>query len=254
MRDVAILVDGGFFLRRIRSLGHLDDPPRAEPALDCLARRRENHLAALNRRYGLAIPPDDDERRWRPLTNRHGLLYRVFFYDAPPFMGRAHFPISKRAIDFAKTEQASFRRDLFVRLRKTRDVALRLGELAGRSRWILREDAQRRLLRREITLDELTDDDFDYDLKQKGVDMRIGLDISSLTLKKQVKVIVLVTGDADFVPAAKLARREGVEIILDPLGFNVSDALFEHIDGLRHGLARVDQPGAEPDAAVPEND
>jgi uncharacterized LabA/DUF88 family protein len=48
-------------------------------------------------------------------------------------------------------------------------------------------------------------------LRQKGVDMRIGLDIASMTLKHQVDTIILVTGDSDFVPAAKLARREGVE-------------------------------------------
>ena len=42
--------------------------------------------------------------------------------------------------------------------------------------------------------------------------MRVGLDIASLTLKKQVEVIVLVTGDSDFVPAMKFARREGALI------------------------------------------
>jgi uncharacterized LabA/DUF88 family protein len=41
--------------------------------------------------------------------------------------------------------------------------------------------------------------------------MRIGLDIASMTLKHQVDTLVLVTGDSDFVPAAKLARREGFD-------------------------------------------
>ena len=62
--------------------------------------------------------------------------------------------------------------------------------------------------------------------------------MASLCLKKQADVIVLVAGDSDFVPAAKLARREGVRIILDPLWQNVSDSLFEHIDGLYSGVAR----------------
>ncbi|MFD2722216.1 NYN domain-containing protein [Ignatzschineria indica] len=48
--------------------------------------------------------------------------------------------------------------------------------------------------------------------------MKIGIDISSLTLKKLVKQIILIAGDADFVPAAKLARREGIDFILDPMG------------------------------------
>jgi uncharacterized LabA/DUF88 family protein len=75
-------------------------------------------------------------------------------------------------------------------------------------------------------------------LRQKGVDMRIAIDIASLTLKQQVSTIVLVAGDSDFVPAAKLARREGMEFILDPLWQNVNDDLFEHIDALQSGLNR----------------
>ena len=62
--------------------------------------------------------------------------------------------------------------------------------------------------------------------------MRIGLDISSLAYKKLVDQIVLISGDSDFVPAAKLARREGIDFVLDPLGADVKDSLYEHIDGL----------------------
>jgi uncharacterized LabA/DUF88 family protein len=39
-----------------------------------------------------------------------------------------------------------------------------------------------------------------------------------------------VTGDSDFVPAAKLARREGVEFLLDPLWQQFSEDLTEHVD------------------------
>ena len=63
--------------------------------------------------------------------------------------------------------------------------------------------------------------------------MRIGLDIASLAYKHQVDKIVLIAGDSDFVPAAKLARREGIDFILDPLGGNIKDSLSLHIDGLR---------------------
>jgi hypothetical protein len=47
-----------------------------------------------------------------------------------------------------------------------------------------------------------------------------------------------VAGDSDFVPAAKLARREGVEFILDPLWQAINADLFEHIDGLQSGLRK----------------
>jgi uncharacterized LabA/DUF88 family protein len=81
-------------------------------------------------------------------------------------------------------------------------------------------------------LRELSERDVDFGLRQKGVDMRIGLDIASMTLKRQVGTIILVTGDSDFVPAAKLARREGVEFLLDPLWQQVSDDPNEHVDGV----------------------
>ena len=62
--------------------------------------------------------------------------------------------------------------------------------------------------------------------------MRIGVDISLLAFKKQVDCIILISGDSDFVPAAKQARREGVDFILDPVRSPIKDDLFKHIDGL----------------------
>ena len=38
---------------------------------------------------------------------------------------------------------------------------------------------------------------------------------------------------ASFVPAAKLARREGIDFILDPMEATIRPDLFEHIDGLK---------------------
>ncbi len=60
--------------------------------------------------------------------------------------------------------------------------------------------------------------------------MRIGMDIAALTLKKHVQVIVLVSGDSDFVPAMKFARREGALVFLVPLGQNVKTSMLEHSD------------------------
>ena len=68
--------------------------------------------------------------------------------------------------------------------------------------------------------------------------MRIGIDVASLTLKQQVDTIVLVAGDADFVPAAKPSRREGIHAILDLSWQEVASDLFEHIDGLRGGFPK----------------
>jgi uncharacterized LabA/DUF88 family protein len=74
---------------------------------------------------------------------------------------------------------------------------------------------------------------FRLDLRQKGVDMRIGLDIASLAYKGQISQLILISGDSDFVPAAKLARREGIDFVLDPMWSTIRSDLHEHIDGLR---------------------
>jgi uncharacterized LabA/DUF88 family protein len=63
--------------------------------------------------------------------------------------------------------------------------------------------------------------------------MKIGLDIAVLAEKRLVNQIVLIAGDSDFVPAAKHARREGIDFLLDPMWNNIAPDLHEHIDGLR---------------------
>lgn len=104
-------------------------------------------------------------------------------------------------------------------------VALRMGDLRFRG-WTLNsrrlpEDQQ------ELTI---TSEDLVPNVHQKGVDMRVGLDIASLALKKHVDVIVLVTGDSDFVPAMKFARREGAQLFLVSLGHTIIEEMREHAD------------------------
>ena len=66
-----------------------------------------------------------------------------------------------------------------------------------------------------------------------SVDIKIGVDIASLAFKKNAEKIVLISGDSDFVPASKLARREGIDFVLDSMYSPIKPDLFEHIDGLR---------------------
>lgn len=76
----------------------------------------------------------------------------------------------------------------------------------------------------------LTDSDFDLDAFQKGVDMRVGMDMARLALREMVRAVVVVTGDSDFVPAFKFVRREGMKVILDPMGHNIKTELRQHAD------------------------
>lgn len=212
----AFLVDGGFFLHRIRDLVGEQSPADAADGLHRICRA---HLKKLGRE------PSN--------------LYRVFFYDCPPLMKRAHNPISKHSIDFSKTPTAKWRVEFHDHLRSMRKVSLRLGHLNDRAaQWTLRPDVLKRLLSGAMQAADLMPSDVAYKAPQKGVDMRVGIDIASLAYKRLVDQIVLVSGDSDFVPAAKLARREGIDFILDPMWADIRDDLFEHIDGLQTVISR----------------
>lgn len=205
----AILVDGGFFLKRAKTLwGDASPEKRAKELFTyCL-----EHLKCK-----------DEYRR----------LYRIFYYDCRPLSNQQYHPLTNRTYSMSKTPLYAWMNTFHSELLNKRKVALRFGEIAqAQAEYVLKQDSTKKLCRKKITIDDLTEDDFKLNAPQKGVDMRIGLDIASLSYKKQVDQIILVSDDSDFVPAAKLARREGIDFILDPMGAKMKANLFEHIDGV----------------------
>lgn len=128
----------------------------------------------------------------------------------------------------AKTERYKHAQSLYDKLKVMPNFALRLGETdLGDNRWRLKDRSRRDIVRTSRTL---VDNDFELNVEQKGVDMRMGMDIARLALREMVRAIVIVTRDRDFIPAFKFARREGVRIILDPLGQPAPPELQEHAD------------------------
>lgn len=210
MSKTAILVDGGFFRKRAKHLWGEHTPEETARALFSYCKR---HLTERSREHD---------------------LYRIFYYDCPPIRKQMYHPLTRQTVDFSKTEQYSWMMTFLDELKKRRKVALRLGILdENNSSFTIRHDALKKLCAGTLRIDQLTEADFEPDIKQKGVDMKIGVDIASLSYKHQVDQIVLIAGDSDFVPAAKLARREGIDFVLDPLGAPIKPELFEHIDGKR---------------------
>lgn len=210
VRKTAILVDGGFYRRRAQVL--FGDMP-AEDRADELVKYCNRHLSA-----------DDSEKRD---------LYRIFYYDCPPMEKKLFHPLLREQIDFGKSDLYVWMTVFLDCLRKRRKVALRLGVLADeQAHYSIRYDVTKKLCAKTREIDDLREDDFELNLEQKGVDMKIGLDIASMAYKRQVDQIILIPGDSDFVPAAKLARREGIDFILDPMWNPIKANLSEHIDGL----------------------
>ena len=217
-------IDGGYFLKRLPHVRPDIDDSNPDDVVRAIGQLVHGHLNQLNDVY--------------QVPNQYQLLYRCFYYDALPYAGRGHTAIGKKFVNYATSDAAKFRNELFAALRARPNFALRLGrvEKPSGSLWTLKPGSQKSLLNGDLVVSDLTDADFTPNLLQKGVDMRIGIDIASITLKKQADTIILVSGDSDFAPAARLARREGVTFILDPLWWGVSPDLHEHIDGLRSGF------------------
>lgn len=144
----AILVDGDFFLKRYQRIYGREKPEQVAQTLHKLC------LEHLKQKEG----------------NRK--LYRIFFYDCPPIMKKAHSPLTGKAIDFSKSDVALFRVSLHKELRKLRKVALRLGYLNEKQAfWSIKSDKTKALLEKRIVVDELNEQDLKYEVRQNGVDM-----------------------------------------------------------------------------------
>ena len=210
MIKTAILVDGAFYRKRAFYFwGDVSPADRAKELVNYCKKHIKDEKAGAE-------------------------LYRVFYYDCPPSSKRIYHPFLKKQINLGLSDQYKWANNFFHELMHQRKFALRLGRLAEEQAYYnIAPSAMKKLLNGTISINDLSESDFSIDMKQKGVDMRIGLDIASLAYKKQVDQIILIAGDSDFVPAAKLARREGIDFILDPMWNKIKDDLFEHIDGLK---------------------
>ncbi|MEX2384173.1 MAG: NYN domain-containing protein [Thermoanaerobaculia bacterium] len=196
----AIALDGGFVRKKLR---------------DCLGR---------------AVTPADiftfcQELQRIPRLDGWDLL-RIYFYDAPPHQGKAKNPIDRKTIDFSTTPQYRDGTALLSAIEKHDDFAVRRGTTAlqgwrlhGRVLGTLRKSPR-----------ALVAEDVVPNIKQKGVDLRLGLDIATISIKRIVDAIVLAVGDRDFVPVMKMARKEGVRVYLVAFDDDFIDDLRIHSD------------------------
>lgn len=212
MSKTAILVDGGFFRMRTSVLYGNHSARETADALSAYCKR---HL------------------------NEHGMsheLYRIYYYDCPPADKQVFHPLLQKNINLKATDTYKWSCEFLTELKKKRKFALRLGILdVENTIYTLNYNAVKKICTGAKTQSTLITQDFELKIAQKGVDMKIGIDIATLTYNKLVDQIVLIGNDRDFVPALKLARTGGIDIILDTLGAKLSDdnPLVEHIDGLR---------------------
>ena len=215
-RTVAIFVDAGFFVRIFTK--KIDPEMKMDP----------EKLAKEMWHYWIRhIDKSKSE-----------CLYRIYFYDCPPLVNKTVHPITNQTIDFSKSEITRYKNALHEALLHQPYVACRMGHLSSSDReWgFIRKDRVHNfnnLIKGLVDPKDIDPRNVSLRPKQKGVDMKLGIDITSVVIKRLANKIVLISGDSDFVPAAKLARVEGAHFILDAMGRNVKGELAEHIDGLK---------------------
>jgi uncharacterized LabA/DUF88 family protein len=197
----AILVDGGFIKKKLQ--------------------QRHRHFPTVGE-----IEAEIARVKARPALSGYTLL-RVYFYDAPPAAGKLKNPVDGAEVDLAMHANYAKNMGLQQSLEMQPDVALREGESAVHG-WALGDAALKSIIDNGPRMLEARD--FVPNIEQKGVDLRIGLDIARLSLCRLVDVIVVITGDSDMVPAFKFARREGVRVYLDHMNHAVKRELKAHVD------------------------
>ncbi len=156
-------------------------------------------------------------------------IYRIFYYDCPPYSGgpskvKPHplgmlTPIVEPAAVSHQNQMLNF-------LRLEEYFAVRLGEISFDG-WIPLDDSLSDVIQ---THRHFVATDFKPVLKQKGTDLKIGVDSAMMAKEHLVHRLVFVACDSDLVPAMKLARRQGIQVVLVSLGALVKKLLREHAD------------------------
>lgn len=191
-------------------------------------------------------------------------MHRVLYYDCPPYAqdsGRFLHPIDPARTP-TSTRYQNFWNSVLSLLKSKPYFAVRLGEVSFDG-WAITDKAAAEIITQARPP---VADDFQPVLRQKGVDLRIGLDVPLMAKDRLIDRIVIVSGDADIVPAMKVARREGVQVVLTSLGHHIKASLREHADLYRNvdlaaviastypgGLPQRPVPTSRPAASLPES-
>ena len=198
MKKVAILIDGSFLLKSYRD------------------------FTGKNIKESKIITLSEDL-----IEKKSEEIFRIFYYDAPPFEKKLKNPIDKVETDYAKTPTHIAITKFQDNLAKTDLIAFRKGKLSFAD-WKIGKSAYEKI-RAGGKVGSVNASDFIPDFKQKGVDIKIGLDIAWLSTKRIVDKIILVTADNDFVPAMKFARKEGVHVAVAKIG-KLTSEMYKHSD------------------------
>ena len=174
------------------------------------------YLREIARRF--RYNPDFIEMVAHQVVANSEVLFRAFYYDCDPFVGMVKLPVTGKEREFKS------KRWLPILAAKD-NFAVRKGVLKFRGF---------KPKKVPVSPAKLNDEDFYPDFEQKGVDMRIGLDIATFAQSGAIERIILISGDTDCVPALKHGRIAGLQIVIAQFpGQKISRELLYHADECR---------------------
>ena len=178
------------------------------------------YLTYIMMEAGYFISADNIERAALSCIQENEELWRVLFYHCREYDGETVLPVSGEIRQWRPKQH-----QVVDDLARRNFFAVRLGSLAFRG-W--KKKSNRRY-------ESLTDNDFSPVFEQKGVDMRIGLDMAMLAEKKIIDRLILISADTDLIPALKICRQHGIQIVMAEFpDKQISSKLLEHVDLARH--------------------
>jgi uncharacterized LabA/DUF88 family protein len=190
---VSVLIDGGFFSRKFYELNKKSPSPG-------------DVISEVNKAMSLVKAKTNGDTS--------DILFRIFYYDCKPFGEKVKDHTGKNEIDFSTSPIYKAKNNFLKSLCKEDKVAIRIGELSFDG-W---------------KTDQHNPNKWKPDFKQKGVDMKVGLDMALMATKKIVDKIVLIAGDSDFISPIKFVRKEGIQVYLYKMNHHVKGALIDHCD------------------------
>lgn len=186
------------------------------------------HLRACAKSAGRPFTVDLIVKVARAAVQADEELFRIQYFDREPFSGTVKLPISGASKTYTGNNPLS------LQLAREELVAVRRGVPKFRGR-----ERTKVSLQAATPAAGLADAEFKAKWEQKGADLRIGLDIVTMTESRAAELIVLVTGDTDLVPAMKLARGRGLQLAgLDLPNRRIVPELKPHLDFFRLLAAR----------------
>lgn len=203
MKRVTVMIDGGHLRSYVKK-----------------ANKRDAQL-------GLSYDPAMVVRVAKACVLQGEDLFRILYYDCDEFAGSVKLPVSNGTKVFNPSNS------FLNRLAEEELVAVRRGiiKFRGWERTSTSLSAAEQSAANGQVAAPINDNDFRPRFEQKGVDLRIGLDMTAKVNVDSTGLLILITGDTDLIPALKIVRSRGIQVAgVNLPNYQILPELKHHLD------------------------